>query len=324
MRIFRSIFRPEMFHGHNKNPPFFEGWYYKLISADESHKYAIIPGVFLGKDGYAFVQVLQGNTGEVEFIKYPLETFSAAKDDFVVKIGENTFQLNSLHLDIRSRKLNVYGKLEFENVIGWPITLTSPGVMGWYAWVPKMECYHGVLGFDHRIIGSLEINGVALDFTDGRGYIEKDWGAAFPEGYVWMQTNHFQRPNVCLTASIAMIPWLGSAFRGFIAGLWIDGELFRFTTYAGAQVDLLEVGDSKVLWKMRDKNFRLEIEAWRGITGDLKGPTRRNMGMRVAESLAAKIHVKLMRTNGEIIFEDTGLHAGLEVAGDIERLLNTE
>ena len=47
------------------------------------------------------------------------------------------------------------------------------------------------------------------------------------------------------------------------------------------------------------------------------------MGMRVAESLAAVIHVKLLRTNGEIIFQDTGQHAGLEVAGDIEKLLSS-
>ena len=120
--------------------------------------------------------------------------------------------------------------------------------MGWYAWVPKMECYHGVLGFDHQITGSLEFNGTELDFTNGRGYIEKDWGVAFPEGYVWMQSNHFNRPRVCLTASIAMIPWLGSAFRGFIVGLWIDRQLYRFATYTGAKTDLIEITDREVIW----------------------------------------------------------------------------
>jgi len=196
-------------------------------------------------------------------------------------------------------------------------------VMGWYAWVPKMECYHGVLGFDHKISGFLEINGTEFDFTNGRGYIEKDWGAAFPEGYVWMQTNHFGHPNICLTGSIALIPWLGSVFRGFIVGLWIDGELFRFATYTGASVDLLEITNSEVLWTIMDRDHRLEIIATRGITGDLKGPTRHDMGMRVAESMMAKIHVKLLGKRGEIIYEDTGHHAGLEVAGDIKKLLLT-
>lgn len=321
MRLFRNILNPAIYHGHRKKPPFFEGWYYKLISADETQKNAIIPGIFLGEDGYAFIQVLHGNSGEVDFLKYPLESFSASEDEFKVKIDNNIFRLDSLQLDIQRPELKISGMLAFENVTGWPVTLTSPGVMGWYAWVPKMECYHGVLGFDHRISGSLEINQAKLDFTNGRGYIEKDWGAAFPEGYIWMQTNHFDRPGVCLTASIAMIPWLGSAFRGFIVGLWIDRKLYRFATYTGAKTDLLELNAHEVTWTMHDKDYRLEIRAVRGKTGDLKGPTRLDMGLRVAESLEAAVSVRLLTRRGDVLFEETGRHAGLEIAGDIHKLL---
>jgi succinate dehydrogenase/fumarate reductase flavoprotein subunit len=48
------------------------------------------------------------------------------------------------------------------------------GTMGWYAFVPAMECYHGVLSFDHLLEGGLELNGQYIDYTGGRGYIEKD------------------------------------------------------------------------------------------------------------------------------------------------------
>jgi hypothetical protein len=44
----RSTLNPGVYHGLNKKPPFFEGWYYKLVSADERDKVAIIPGVILG------------------------------------------------------------------------------------------------------------------------------------------------------------------------------------------------------------------------------------------------------------------------------------
>ena len=30
-----AALNPGIFHGLNKKPPFFEGWYYKLVSADE-------------------------------------------------------------------------------------------------------------------------------------------------------------------------------------------------------------------------------------------------------------------------------------------------
>jgi hypothetical protein len=83
-----------------------------------------------------------------------------------------------------------------------------------------MECYHGVLSFDHGITGQLTVNGEIFDFNGGRGYIEKDWGQAFPKAWIWMQSNHFEQPGTCLTASVAIIPWLRSAFSGFVVGLW--------------------------------------------------------------------------------------------------------
>ncbi len=324
MGIIKSIMNPAIYHGHGKTAPFFEGWYYKLIAADESEKYAIIPGVFLGKDGYAFIQVLNGSTSETNFIKYPLDAFSADEDNFKVHIADNIFQLDSIQLDIDRPNFRLNGELSFSNVTGWPISVASPGVMGWYAWVPRMECYHGVLGFDHEIKGCLQTGNKKIDFTGGRGYIEKDWGTAFPEGYVWMQTNHFQHTKISLTASIAIIPWLGSAFRGFIVGLWVDGKLYRFATYTGAKTDRLEITDSEVIWQMSDPDYRLEIIARRGTTGDLKGPTRQDMGMRVAESLKAAVYTKLESSTGQVIFEGTGQHAGLEVSGNIQRLLETK
>ena len=71
----RSTLHPGVYHGLNKKPPFFEGWYYKLVSADEKHKVAIIPGVILGKDAHAFIQVLNGVDGKTAYHEYPLEHF---------------------------------------------------------------------------------------------------------------------------------------------------------------------------------------------------------------------------------------------------------
>jgi hypothetical protein len=138
-----------------------------------------------------------------------------------------------------------------------------------------------------------------------------------------MQSNHFQHADTCLTASIAMIPWLGSAFRGFILGLWMDGNLYRFATYTGAKTERFEVEEQQVIWHISDRRYRLEITALRGKTGDLKGPTRQDMGMRVAESLDGEIGVRLLDRNGNVLLDDVGRHAGLEVAGHINKLLNT-
>ena len=64
----RGIRRPEAFHGHGVRRGFFEGWYVKLVDPAQQARWALIPGVFPGRDGAditdeAFVQVLDGATG---------------------------------------------------------------------------------------------------------------------------------------------------------------------------------------------------------------------------------------------------------------------
>jgi len=316
-----TTLRPAMYHGHAKKPPFFEGWYYKLVSADEAHRYAIIPGVILGDNAHAFIQVLNGSTGDSAYHQFPIDVFQASRKSFAIEIGDNSFTQDRIQVDIDSDAGSLKGELHFDQTIPWPVTIISPGIMGWYAWVPGMECYHGVLSFDHRIEGSLSLDGESLDFSGGRGYIEKDWGQSFPAAWVWFQTNHFDLPGTCLTASIAIIPWLGNAFRGFIIGLWHAGELFRFATYTGAKTTHLTISDSQVAWIVQDNRYRLELLANRSEGGLILGPTRLEMGKRVNETLKSTVDVRLTARDGRVIFEGIGRHAGLEVHGELDRLL---
>lgn len=308
-----AILDPARYHGHNKKPPFFEGWYYKLVSADEKSIYAIIPGVILSGDSHAFVQVLDGSSGDTQYHRFPAGEFQASRNEFDVRIGPNRFNLHGMSLDLDDEISRVRGKITLGTAQPWPVSWRSPGIMGWYAWLPFMECYHGVLSFDHRLEGSLAFDGQEIDFSGGRGYIEKDWGKSFPEAYVWMQSNHFQQPRVSLVASLAVIPWLGSAFPGFIVGLWQDGSLHRFATYTGARLIDLQVTDTDVEMIFEDKTHRLALSARRGEGGLIKGPTTQDMGQHIHESLQSRVQAELSTLEGEILFSGTGFHAGLEV-----------
>lgn len=326
MTIKRWIYEtlhPEIYHGHDRQPPFFEGWYYRLINATEDRRYAVIPGIFLGQNSHAFIQVLEGHTRRTAYHVFPADQFQADRQRFEVRIGENTFTQDGLCLALdRPEPLGrIHGELRFQGVQPWPVTWISPGIMGWYTWVPSMECYHGVLSFDHSLHGPLEVEGQAHSFDGGRGYIEKDWGKSFPAGYIWFQSNHFDTPGVCLTASIAIIPWLRTSFRGFIIGLWQNSRLYRFATYTGARTERLELRDNRITWVVADRHMRLELEAEQADGGLIYGPTRHDMGKRVDETLDAVIHVRLSQRDGRLLFEGLGRHAGLEINGDIPRLL---
>jgi hypothetical protein len=317
----KSILNPGMYHGFDKKPPFFEGWYYKLISADEKHKVAFIPGVILGKDVHSFVQVMDGVDGSTSYYNFPYQQFTADHLRFAIKIGENVFDDKLVSLNIDQPEGQIKGEIHLGPLSPWPVTFISPGIMGIFAWIPGMECYHGVLSFNHSIRGTLNLNGKKMNFDGGRGYIEKDWGKSFPSAWIWFQSNHFAGVSACITASVAIIPWIRRAFRGFIVGLWLDGKLYRFATYNGSKIESLEIFSDHVEWVLRNNRYRLCLSAKRVHGGLLRGPTRLDMGQRVLETLNATVHVKLETIHGNHVFEGDGAHTGLEVMGDIPSLL---
>jgi hypothetical protein len=332
LNFIKTTMNPAGFHGprenHSPRLPFFEGWYFKLVDAQETVRLAVIPGVYYARDpkeDHAFIQVLDGTSGQSSYHSYPMEQFWAATTGFDIRIGSNHFNASGMTLDIAEPDRTLQGEIRFRAPapISWPVTVLSPGIMGWYAWVPFMECYHGVVSFDHGLEGVLKLGSQRCDFTSGRGYIEKDWGRSFPSAWIWTQTNHFQHTGTCLTASIAIIPWLGNAFPGFIIGLWHNDRLFHFSTYSGANTQVLEIGADRVRWEVTNRSHTLELIAYRAHGGLLKAPTPSGMDRRIAETLDARVAVRLSQRRAQgshILFEEEGRNAGLEAAGDLDRL----
>jgi len=326
----RNLYHPERFHFHHRlerGGGYFEGWYFKLVDAGGAQPYAIIPGVFLGIDGHAFIQILDGRAGTACYHRFPLEEFRASRSEFAVEIAGSRFSGEGIDLDIgadqTSAKQGARGSVRFSPWHPWPVTLTSPGVMGPYSFVPFMECNHGILSLDHAVSGSLTVDGRETRFDGGRGYSEKDWGRAFPSGYVWTQSNHFDRDGVSITASVARIPWLTGAFRGFLVGFLLDGELHRFTTYTGAEIESLTIGDTQMRLRLHDRTHRLEIGASKREGGVLHAPYGKRMIERVAETMTSEVELRFSsRATDATLYEGRGHHACLEVQGDLPAILD--
>ncbi|HET59495.1 MAG TPA: hypothetical protein ENN32_03910 [Chloroflexi bacterium] len=313
----QSVLHPERFHGYVLTPPFFEGWYIKLVTADPSEAYAFIPGISITKDGegsHAFVQVLNGSSGEVQVVDYDVDEFYWNRRAFDVHIGGNHLSLEGINLDLSTDNGSIRGNVRFGKMIPWPVMFHSPGAMGPFGWLPFMECNHGVLGLDHALEGVLRFGDHVADFTGGRGYIEKDWGGAFPKRWIWMQANHFSQAGTSLVASVAVVPMMGFAFEGLIAGLYHQGRLHAFTTYNGAKVTRQQIGENGVELQFERASERLWVKGTRQSGGILKAPTLAGMDRRIVESLDAKILVKFWRNN-RLILEDEGRRAGLEIVG---------
>jgi hypothetical protein len=267
--------------------------------------------------------IMDARDQKLYHFKYPLSEFWADKDKFEIKIGKNIFAQNRIHLDANDSKNTIQADLTFENIIPWPVTLLSPGVMGWYRFIPFMECYHAVLSFNHSIMGHIKINGVNFDLNSGRGYMEKDWGSSMPSSWIWMQTNHFDEDDVSLFGSIAKIPWLHNYFTGYIFAVLYRGELYKFTTYNGAKIVDLRINNEKINVSLENKRYKISLDADRSKGVDLPAPKMGEMISKVNESLNSKINIKLTnKITGETIFSGTGSNAGLEFVGDVDELLN--
>ena len=317
----KAFFNHENYHGWFKKKAFFEGWYYKIVDKTEKYAFAIIPGIAMDKEGnkQSFIQVLDGKNITAEYFKFDALDFRPNASKFKIKILENSFSSKRLKLDLPKLK----GLLHFDEQFLWPKNLTAPGIMGWYSFVPFMECYHQVVSMDFNITGKLNINKQEIDFTGGRGYIEKDWGRSFPSSWIWMQSNHFSKLQTSFKFSVAKIPFLTGAFVGFICAFLIDGKLLKFATYTGARLKKLQFDDKNINILLEDKKYLLTIKADRAEGAELASPVLGFMDGRVKESMNALIHISLLeKATNTIIFKDPGRNGGLEIAGNTKELLN--
>lgn len=321
-----KTWKPEVFQGEGKNKEYFEGWYFKIVDKEEKTAYAIIPGISISKDpskSHAFIMFSDARNHQMEYFKYSITDFGFKRDKFEISIGKNFFSLYKVNLGLEDDQNKIEAELEFKNIFPWPVKLFSPGVMGWYAFIPFMECYHGVLSFDHSIKGKININGEIKDFTGGKGFIEKDWGTSMPSSWIWMQTNHFEEEGVSLFGSIAKIPWLKNYFTGYIIGFLYKDSFYKFTTYNGAKIKKLNVNKDFIELYIENKNYIIEINAKREKGVDIPAPLLGDMTAKVNETLSSKIKLKFYKKNkNKLIFSGTGRNAGLEFVGNIDELLD--
>ena len=322
MAPLQTIWKPAVFQGKGKRKSYFEGWYHKHVPTAGGSSIAVIGGIAYDdqRNGQAFVQLLHGTRSE--YIAYPIEDFRWEKGRYDVYIGPNRFSDTGLYLHIDRPEISLSADLEYRASV--PLqnrSLLSPGIMGWYRFVPRMECCHGVISLDHEIYGNMEIDGNSINLTGGRGYIEKDWGRSMPESWIWFQTNSFAAPGLSVMFSVARIPWLRSSFPGFLAVCHTPEGQYRFTTYNKSQIVRAVHNDSGIEITFRNAEYELSISAEGAPGGVLHAPDNGAMQRRISESISGQANIRLTTIDGYVMFEGRAKPAGLELVGEVDMLL---
>lgn len=318
MRFFR-FYNPEIYQGSPYKKNYFEGWYYKLVSAGGDYALSVIPGISLVKEKpHCFIQVIDSLHNKTVYVEYPLQRFKACADMLFLQIGDSVFTQNDIRIDIKG-ETRIKGNLSFQNIISFPKTMFRRGIMGPFCFVPFMECNHGIVNIRHNIEGSLEIDGIPKDFSCGTGYIEKDWGSSFPSSWIWVQS-HDVKNNATFMFSAADIPFFRRRFLGVLCFLYADGNYLPVSTYNGAKITSCAIDENQAAFSLENRKYHVSFSVMRAEGSALKAPSKGLMRRTIEESLNAVVSVQFADCKGNILYRGTQYNAGLEICGDMQSL----
>ncbi|MGI5907342.1 MAG: tocopherol cyclase family protein [Christensenellales bacterium] len=316
MRSRLHPWRPAPYHGTETVRPYFEGWYFKFVPNSKACPVAFIPGIFRGickEQDIGFIQVLYGKNDESRFIRYPPDAFSCPKDAFRLRIGNSSFSLDEVHVDIEDNGFCARADLVCRDHRFLKTSLYSPSIMGPFSYLPGLQCSHGVLSLRHAAAGSLIIGGEAVDMDGATGYIEKDWGRAFPGNWVWLQGSGRSRAwgdadCMCAVASVCLGPL---RFTGLIAVIAVGGAQYRFATYNGGRTAFLNAAENGVDIEVKKRGYRLALSARAAGRGRILAPTPTGMDRDVYETINATMSVTLLK-RGRPLYSGVMDYCGME------------
>lgn len=308
------IKNPELFQGEkylNKNKRYFEGWYFKNI--DSNNGISFIPGINIDDENKkAFIQVITNESSY--FINYDIDDFEFNSNPFYIKIKNNFFSKEGIYIDIldNAQNIKINGEIKYSNSKNISVSSLNPNIMGPFSYIPFMECNHAILSMQNKAQGLIKINNNRIDFNDGVGYIEKDWGCSFPKSYIWCQGNNFKNSNASFMISIANIPFKLFEFRGIICTLIVDNKEFKFTTYNNAKLIEYLIDNNLLNITLKKGDYYLNIKSIYNNGLKLVAPVKGRMKKDIFESINSTITVTL-KEHDNLIFSDTSKNCGLEI-----------
>ena len=308
---------PQIFHKKVYYRSYFEGWYYKHVTKDGQHSISLIPGVsFEGGSKKSFIQCIYHhakNELKTYNVDYSIQAFGVCQEPFQVRIEKNIFSMKGIRLAVKEPHIQLRGELRYGALTPIQSSVISPNIMGFFSYIPFMECNHAVLSMGHALKGCLEIEGEVIDFTGGIGYIEKDWGRSFPKHYTWIQSNHFDTPKVALFCAVATIPFLGCCFKGFICNLIYEDIEYRFATYNGTRLVLYEQSKDTIHLMLKHRQASLEIQGKVELAKKLWAPKMGRMNSVIKEGLSGVVDIILRDSKNTIILRTEGKQCGIEI-----------
>lgn len=298
---------------------YFEGWYFKC--ATEKETLAVIVGSTQGIQPTAFIQVLSSKDLKSYYMTYDIASYFYRKAPFHIQIEENVFTSTYMKLSIREETLILEGNIKFKSLTPLPCKVWKRGLMGPFAYLPFMECYHDVLSMHHTVEGKICLNDTVYNLNGGIGYIERDWGNSFPSDYIWIQCNHFRQESLSFMLAIAKIPFLGASFTGILCVLSIKGKTRLFTTYMGTSLQSFKDQENALYVTLKQGKESIQVKVNKKEGSILKAPNKGAMLREINEALGSSMELNIFYDD-ELKVSEKGVNVGLETVGNLKKLLS--
>ncbi len=291
------------YHGAGKTCSFFEGWYFKHVSA--KHTLILIPALHRDKKGRQSASLQIIADGRSFFIPFAGKDIEADPKRLCIRLGQNYFTSRGCRLHLDTHELTVRGHIHYG-----PLLPPRRSFMGPFRHLP-LPCFHRVISLSHSINGHILWGGEKWSFHRGRGYIETDWGHSFPSSYVWAQCsfpsssspNKEVRPaetgSVMFTAAdLKLGRHRLTACSSLVA---CGGRQYRLSTDQGAK--LAHCGGRRIALRQGDYTLQLILSQDSSLA--LKAPNSGTMKRTVYEN--PRCLMRCILTKGaQVLFDETG------------------
>ncbi len=217
--------RHTCFHGTGKVRSFFEGWYFKHQTS--AHTLILIPAFHCDERGKtsASMQVILDDASH--HLTFSSQDFAADTKRLHIRLGQNIFSEKGCRLHLDAPGLKLRGHLYYGS-----FQKPFRSFMGPFARLP-LPCFHEVLSLFHNLRGRILVNDQVWDFSEGFGYLEKDWGHSFPQSYLWLQCSQKEQSR----ADSFMLTIAGLGAVSACSSLILHrGKQYRLSTWQGAKL----------------------------------------------------------------------------------------
>jgi hypothetical protein len=284
MRVFQSPFSKDAFEPHffKHRTAFFEGWYYKMVYPDGKRFLICIFGFTVGqsRERFPFVQIYDSVSKQSTHFDFPANSFQFNKKTKTGTIHGNSFSKNKLVLELANDEFSLSLNVDFQNSKTKKSHVNSMGPARWFL---GLECYHAVISMQPHWSGQIELKGEQIKITNGKAYIEKNWGRHFPSSYVWIHCNQFSDLNTSLVGLSGKLPWFFGK-HGFFFQVYAASKKYRFWNGNLSTIRMTSASEKSILIELKNWKYMLSIQLSAPITTfQLRAPKSGKMLDYVAE-----------------------------------------